>query len=209
MSKALCCLSFETLHNKLSNKTSSISLDEFESILPSEEKLPLKAPLFVTLEKGGNLRGCIGTFQSLPLESGVRRFTYSSAFQDPRFSPVNKKELEELEVSITLLNKFESVKLWDDWEVGKHGLKISIGQDGGFLGTFLPNVAPEQGWDAETTLWYLLRKADYTVILRSKTTDFYQKGIEEGWIDLQRYEGLKSELSYKDFLKYKQSIDRD
>lgn len=209
MSKALCCLSFETLHDKLFNKTSSISLDEFESVLPSGEKLPLKAPLFVTLEKRGNLRGCIGTFQSLPLESGVRRFTYSSAFQDPRFSPVDKKELEDLEVSITLLNKFESVKLWDDWEVGKHGLKISIGQDGDFLGTFLPNVAPEQGWDAETTLWYLLRKADYTGILRSKTTKFYQKGMEEGWIDLQRYEGLKVELSYKDFLRYKQSIDRD
>ena len=59
-------------------------------------------------------------------------------------------ELPELNVEISLLSNFEPIDDPTDWEVGKHGIEIEF-KDGQsprvYRGTFLPNVAPEQGWN--------------------------------------------------------------
>lgn len=207
MSKALCCYAFETLVNKLSLELNKVPLKSyFQTLHEDESKLPQSAPLFVTWNKNSQLRGCIGTFQSLPVESGIAKFTVSSAFQDPRFAPISAKEVASLEVDVTLLDKFQPISDYNDWTVGVHGLKLSFELDNEYyLGTFLPSVAEEQNWDKLTTLYYLLKKADYSVS-KKLTEEFYSTGSKEGWLKLTKYEGLKAHVTYDDFAEIRKSI---
>ncbi len=60
---------------------------------------------FVTLTKGGALRGCIGSLElrrSLVLD--VRENAVAAAFHDPRFPPVSTEELDALHVEISVLS---------------------------------------------------------------------------------------------------------
>lgn len=208
MSKSLCCLAFESLYNKLSSDLSRVSYETFKKLELASTELPSKAPLFITWNKNDQLRGCIGTFQALPIESGTVKFALTSSLQDPRFSPISKLEFDQLSVSVTLLDNFVPIKKWDDWSIGDHGLKINFTKNGeSYLGTFLPSVAVEQEWDKITTLLYLLRKADYNDVKKSKIVEFYQNGIDEGWLELVRYDGLKDSIDYGEFIKVRNSIN--
>ncbi|EMG51103.1 AMMECR1 Nuclear protein AMMECR1 [Candida maltosa Xu316] len=200
MSKALCCYAFESLLNKLDSNTNKIPLSKYYSYFKEDpEKTPSSAPLFITWNKNDSLRGCIGTFSKLSIESGVSRFSLTSALQDPRFPPIRLSEIESLEVSVTLLDNFVAIEDQNDWKIGLNGLKISFEVEGGhYSGTFLPSVAEEEGWDKLTTLYYLLKKADYPVS-KSSVSKFYEKGLDEGWLKLIKYDGLKSKLSYQEF----------
>ena len=94
----------------------------------------------------------------------LQRFSLVSAVQDTRFPPITQAELPSLKVEISLLSDFEKIDSPEDWIVGKHGIEIEFG-DGKtseiYRGTFLPNVAPEQGWDVRDTLEALCKKAGY------------------------------------------------
>ena len=57
---------------------------------------------------GKKLRGCIGTFEPLPLAQGLKSYaltaydipgyrTYDSAFDDSRFDPITRREIAKLE----------------------------------------------------------------------------------------------------------------
>jgi len=61
-----------------------------------------------------------------------------------------------MEVEISILSPLVPVNNTKDIRVGKHGLVIRKGQRSGLL---LPQVASEYGWDRETFLRQLCRKA--------------------------------------------------
>jgi len=69
----------------------------------------LQQPLacFVTLDtKDGDLRGCIGMFESQdPLYRNVMDRALAAAFGDPRFSPVRAEELPDLVLEISILTQ--------------------------------------------------------------------------------------------------------
>jgi AmmeMemoRadiSam system protein A len=110
----------------------------------------LERAVFVTLHKRGQLRGCIGTLQARePLAAAVRSSAISAATQDPRFPPVSPDELPELEIEISVLSPMRPVAGADEIEVGRHGVVVRQGMRSG---VFLPQVAPEQGWDRDTML---------------------------------------------------------
>ena len=68
------------------------------------EKLGVRRACFVTLTKGGVLRGCIGTLSPQePLHEAVVRRARSAAVEDPRFPPVQPDELKELKIEISVL----------------------------------------------------------------------------------------------------------
>ncbi|CAI5756337.1 unnamed protein product [Candida verbasci] len=207
MSKTLSCYAFETLINKLQTDSKKIPLSSYFEILGEDSsKLPASAPLFITWNKNQSLRGCIGTFQSLPISSGVSKFAINSAFQDPRFPPIKAKELDSLSVSVTLLDNFREIKNANDWTIGLNGLKISFELDGDYYsGTFLPSVAEDEEWDKITTLYYLLKKADYS-IAKSNVAEFYKNGLDEGWLKLVKYDGLKQGVTYEEFNKIRNEI---
>jgi hypothetical protein len=113
--------------------------------------------VFVTLKKRGNLRGCIGRMTSdRPLAELVGAMALESAFEDPRFSPVTLRELPALEVEISVLTPMQQVSGPDDIVVGRDGVLI---KKGGRSAVFLPQVAPEQGWQRDEMLDHLSMKA--------------------------------------------------
>jgi uncharacterized protein len=109
---------------------------------------------------GRRLRGCVGYPQPvLSLAEGVREAAVAAALEDPRFPPVTAPELPSLVAEVSVLTPFESVGLADRpgaVRVGRHGLVVESGR---YRGLLLPQVAPEQGWDAEQLLAGTCEKA--------------------------------------------------
>lgn len=121
------------------------------------EELLRPAGAFVTLHKRGRLRGCIGTFQAdEPLAVIAVRMGVAAAVQDPRFPPVTVRELDECDIEISVLSPPRSIASPDEIEIGAHGVQLGKGMQ---RAVFLPQVAPEQGWDRDTMLEHLCRKA--------------------------------------------------
>jgi len=121
--------------------------------VPPKEVAPgrLAAPgaAFVTLTKGGRLRGCIGYTEAVaPLFKVVQECAVAAATEDPRFPPVSPKELSSLHVEISVLTPLVPIRP-EDVEVGRHGLMVEQGRMRGLL---LPQVPVEWGWDRETFL---------------------------------------------------------
>jgi len=109
--------------------------------------------VFVTLRKNGRLRGCMGRLVARQnLINAVRRAAISAATQDPRFPPVTSEELDSISIEISVLSPLREIEDPSEIEVGRHGVIVSQGLRSG---VFLPQVAPEQGWDRETMLRHL------------------------------------------------------
>ena len=77
---------------------------------------------------------------------------------DSRFPPIDLQELDDLTVEITLLGPAQAVDSPDAIEIGRHGIYMRTDEDKGAL--YLPQVPLDQGWDLETTLQNLSRKAE-------------------------------------------------
>ena len=112
--------------------------------------LRLKCGAFVTLHLNGRLRGCIGHFgQDLPLHQSVRQMAYAAAFEDPRFPPVSKVEVDQLDIEISVLTPMRRIRSIDEFYPARHGIYIRRGHRSG---TFLPQVAQETQWTKEELL---------------------------------------------------------
>lgn len=112
---------------------------------------------FVTLKKMGNLRGCLGNFSSKdPLYLNIQKMTISSAREDPRFDPVKKDELKDINIEISVLYPMMEIKNIDEIQVGRDGLYV---EQGFFRGVLLPQVATEYGWNKEEFLSHTCIKA--------------------------------------------------
>jgi len=113
---------------------------------------------FVTLKKHGDLRGCIGYIApTKQLFLTVRDVAASAALEDPRFRPVEFRELPELEYEVSVLSPLRRVTDIQQIKVGEHGLVVWKGDKEGLL---LPQVPVEQHWDRKTFLEQTCVKAD-------------------------------------------------
>jgi AmmeMemoRadiSam system protein A len=127
---------------------------------------------FVTLQKKGQLRGCIGYIEGHgPLHYTIKEMAEAAAFRDPRFSPVKEKELPELDIEISVLTPLQRVKDVNEIQVGTHGIYIKKGWLSGLL---LPQVATEYGWDRQTFLEHTCQKAGLpSTAWKEKDTEIY------------------------------------
>ena len=113
--------------------------------------------VFVTLKKHGQLRGCIGNILPRgPLHQGIAGRARDAAANDNRFSPVTADELAELDIEISVLTEPKPVASAAEIVLGRDGIIL---RKGGKQAVFLPQVAPEQGWNLEQTLTHLATKA--------------------------------------------------
>lgn len=113
--------------------------------------------VFVTLHKKGRLRGCIGRMQGgMAIYETVKIMAAAAAFEDPRFPPLSRAEIGDIDIEITLLGPLEKIHGAGEVIIGKHGLYII---DRGRAGVLLPQVATEYGWDAPTFLENVCLKA--------------------------------------------------
>jgi AMME syndrome candidate gene 1 protein len=153
--------------------------------------------IFVTLHKSDEagrkeLRGCIGSLSQISVDTGLGRFALSSAFKDSRFRPLVKEELPNIELSVSLLVQYEEAQHSYDWNVGTHGIIIEFSMQGrSYSGTYLPEVAPEQGWSQSEAVESLVRKAGYKGAV---TKDLLQS------MKTTRYQSSKCGLSYSEYL---------
>jgi len=122
--------------------------ESFEESSPEQIRAS-SSGAFVTLRRGKRLRGCIGQLVSeVPLVEVVAYCAKAAALSDPRFSPVARHEVSEIEIELSILSSPEDVAP-DEIEPGKHGLIVSRGAQRGLL---LPQVASEYGWSAQRFL---------------------------------------------------------
>lgn len=200
--KAMCALCYEILLAKLRNQSKDPAIKRFYS---DEPQVSIRTPLFVTWKIGPekDLRGCIGTFdQSNQIGTLLPKYALISALDDSRFSPITLDEVNDLHVSVSLLTNFTPIQNPLAWEIGRHGIEIELKTGSrSYSGTYLPEVASEQGWNQITTLISLLRKAGYKVNIGNKMPEEY---IQEFGPKLKvtTYESSKMSMSFPEFLRY-------
>ncbi len=106
--------------------------------LPSE-MTENKAGVFVSLKKNKMLRGCIGTI--MPTRENIAKEIIQNAIsagvEDPRFGPIRKDELDELEYSVDVLGEAEQINSKDELDVYKYGVIVTYK---GRKGLLLPNL---------------------------------------------------------------------
>jgi AmmeMemoRadiSam system protein A len=119
--------------------------------------LEVPCGVFVTLHKKGSLRGCIGNvIGTRPLIETVEDVAVSSAFRDPRFPPLERREYSEVDLEISVLSPLHRIENIDEIQVGVNGIMMRRGYSSGLL---LPQVATEYGWNRETFLTHTCYKA--------------------------------------------------
>ncbi|CAE6490467.1 unnamed protein product [Rhizoctonia solani] len=125
----------------------------------------------------------------MSLDDGIKEYALISAFRDHRFRPIEEKELRKLECVVSLLTDFEDAESYLDWEVGTHGIYITLqlpivpasstdtpsapsplssstslplpGRQRRLTATYLPDVIPAQGWSKQEAVDSALRKAGF------------------------------------------------
>lgn len=139
----------------------------FPRIEPAHGRLKEKGGAFVTLEKHGELRGCIGHLAAdKPLFLTVQEMAIEAASGDPRFDAVSADELPDLEIEISVLADFRRIQDVAEIKIGEHGLIVGDGRHRGLL---LPQVALREDWDVPAFLSATCRKAGLP-------TDAWKKG---------------------------------
>lgn len=138
---------WQSIRHGLENDTSlNVDAGRFDA--------PLRAPgaSFVTLHRGGELRGCIGSLEAFrALITDVASNAFAAAFRDPRFPALRAQELADLTLDISVLSSPQAMTFGSEQELlaqlrpNQDGLIL---QDGAHRGTFLPSVwesLPEPG----------------------------------------------------------------
>jgi hypothetical protein len=165
----------------LARKTIEEYLDTGKRLDPETEKLSsvfreLRG-VFVTLNKKGVLRGCIGhPYPDLSLQDALVDSAISAASRDPRFPAVSLEEMSSITIEVSVLTPPERInaplqKLPDLIEIGKHGLIVKQGL---YQGLLLPQVAPENGFDAVDFL-------SHTCLKAGLSPDAWLTGAEVFW----------------------------
>ncbi|MBR6259216.1 MAG: AmmeMemoRadiSam system protein A [Oscillospiraceae bacterium] len=109
-------------------------LDKLPENLP-KTMLDTRAGAFVSLHKDGQLRGCIGTIAPTTgsVAEEIVQNAVSACANDPRFYPVLKSELEDLEYSVDVLGQAEDISSKAELDVHKYGVIVTCGSKRGLL----------------------------------------------------------------------------
>jgi AmmeMemoRadiSam system protein B/AmmeMemoRadiSam system protein A len=127
-----------------------------------DDAFQTKRGVFVTLNMNGQLRGCIGSLESREsVVEGVKHNAVNAAFHDPRFRPVKRAEMDDMDIEVSILSEPKPLEYTDYHDLlkkirpGVDGVIIKYGMSGA---TFLPQVW-EQLADKEEFLSHLCAKA--------------------------------------------------
>jgi AmmeMemoRadiSam system protein A len=115
--------------------------------LPALDELHRPAATFVTLSRGGDLRGCIGTLEAWrPLKDDLHANAQAAAFLDTRFMPLTRIEFERVRIEVSLLSSATPLSFTSEADALAQlqpGIDGVILQSGRQRATFLPQV-----WDS-------------------------------------------------------------
>ncbi|EUC65248.1 AMMECR 1 family protein [Rhizoctonia solani AG-3 Rhs1AP] len=221
-----CYYAFDTLYCALTGEE-SVDMEQFQGYLKGD------FPLFVTWNTvssrylgGVRLRGCIGNFEAMSLDEGIKEYALISALRDHRFRPIEEKELRKLECVVSLLTDFEDAESYMDWEVGVHGIYITLqlpivpasstdtpsapsplssstslprlpSRQRRLTATYLPDVIPAQGWSKQEAVDSALRKAGFD----GRITEEVRRAVK-----LRRYQSAKCSARWEEYWAWRQEI---
>lgn len=160
-------------------------LEQGKALIPADRdispELQAQRASFVTLNRSGLLRGCIGHLEAMmPLAKDVAENAFSAAFRDPRFPPLNRLEYPDLEIHISVLSAPEPLPVSSEADLLvqlRPGIDGLILEDGYARGTFLPAV-----WESlpkpEDFLRHLKRKAGLSDNHWSETLQLFRYETE-------------------------------
>ncbi|MDD5659133.1 MAG: AmmeMemoRadiSam system protein B [Actinomycetota bacterium] len=131
-----------------------------------------KCGAFVTITSNGKLRGCIGNIRAInPLWETIKTMAKEAALNDPRFYPLTAKDIENINIEISVLSPFKLINNINEISVGKHGLFIKRGF---YQGLLLPQVATDYSWDRIQFLKETCKKAGlYENCWQEKNCEIY------------------------------------
>jgi len=116
--------------------------------LSKDPAFNLPGAVFVTLTESGALRGCVGTIEPrMGLLDAVRYAANAAAFEDTRFRPLEKAELEKIKIEISVLSPLKKAADAKEIVPGRQGVVV-VGDAGRRSGLFLPQVweqIPDKG----------------------------------------------------------------
>jgi AmmeMemoRadiSam system protein A len=133
--------------------------------VPSDLAPEMERPAgaFVTIHRYGELRGCIGTIQPTCGSVGeeVIQNAISAATRDPRFSPVRRDELADLDVKVDVLSEPEEVHGLEELDPRRYGLIVQSDIQPWRRGLLLPDL---EGIDTveKQVYWTRYHKAGIT-----------------------------------------------
>jgi AmmeMemoRadiSam system protein A len=134
-------------------KGDKLSLNEY---IVQKDFANIRAGVFVSIKKNGELRGCIGTIE--PMMDNIAEEIINNAINagiyDPRFNPVKKDELDELVYSVDVLMKPEKINSKDMLDPFEYGVIVT---SGGKKGVLLPNLEGIDNVDEQLRI--VLKKA--------------------------------------------------
>ncbi len=163
---------------KLARDTIQYAFENNGKIMPLEnipEKFKEKRGVFVTLHKQGKLRGCIGYIQPIEkLYQAVQNNVLSAALNDPRFNPLEKNELIDCEIEISVLSVPEKTTLNEiqeniDGVILKQGLNQA---------TYLPQVWEDINGPAEFYGSLCIKAGLQADCYTDEETEFYKYQAE-------------------------------
>jgi len=161
---------------KLARRSLEFYIKEKKTPTASDVAMEITDPMkregaaFVTLKKHRMLRGCIGDIIPRgPLYESVIRNAVNAGFNDHRFPPVNAGEYDQLVFEISALTVPRIIASPDKIRIGTDGVIL---KKEGRSAVFLPQVAPEQGWNVEQMLSHLSAKAGLSPDAWKQDTQF-------------------------------------
>ena len=123
--------------------------DDIEPTL-SDPAYPKRAGAFVSLHREDRLRGCIGTISPTmaTLAEEVAYNAIQAATQDPRFAPLDRSELADLDIKVDVLHAPEACEL-SDLDPSRYGVIV---MSGGRRGLLLPDLDGVDDVSAQVTI---------------------------------------------------------
>ena len=103
-----------------------------------------------------NHKTCCYSVSDKPLYETITEAAIAAATCDPRFLRVNRSEMPELRIEISVLTPLQPLEQIEDVEIGVHGLYVKHGKHSGLL---LPQVATAHNWDRTRFLQQTCNKA--------------------------------------------------
>ncbi len=116
-----------------------LDVESFIQKLPDDpfitRGLKEKAGAFVSIHSRGNLRGCIGTIESVHdnLLQEIVANAIEAATRDPRFHPIHENELDELYIKVDEMGPLEQVQSMEELDVQEYGVVVESGYRRGLL----------------------------------------------------------------------------
>ncbi len=154
---------------------------ETEKTMPVPENLPpefykKKGGVFVSIHKGKELRGCIGTY--LPARKNLAEEIIANAVaacsRDSRFSPMAPEELPELTVEVNLLSEPKKISSLKELDPKKYGVIVKRGD--GKCGLLLPGLEGVDSADQQISI--ACRKAGINPCSK-EDTEIYKFAVQK------------------------------